>query len=209
MQGRIQTMTGSEIMEAQFPRHREIVEQLLPQGLHIFSGMSKVGKSWLLLQLCMKVAAGERFWNRRTEQGKVLYFTLEDRMDRVRERALTLRDTIPENLSVSCLAPTLTDGFAKRLREYLRSEPETNLVVIDTLMQAVIGYMKRAGAYCGTAMELTECLGLSLRPNVLSGKLNRYAEELRKIGITVERSRTGQNRTLHLRYDTPNSAGAA
>ena len=79
----------------------------------------------------------------------------------------------------------------------------------DDAMQAVIGYMKRAGAYCGTAMELTERLGLTLRPNVLSGRLNRYAEELRKIGITVERSRTGQNRTLHLRYDTPDNAGAA
>ena len=36
-----------------------IVENLLPQGLHLLAGAPKVGKSWLALWLCLQVAQGE------------------------------------------------------------------------------------------------------------------------------------------------------
>ena len=36
-----------------------IVEELLPQGLHLLAGAPKIGKSWLALWLCLRVAQGE------------------------------------------------------------------------------------------------------------------------------------------------------
>ena len=35
-----------------------IVEELLPQGLHLLAGAPKIGKSWLALWLCLRVAQG-------------------------------------------------------------------------------------------------------------------------------------------------------
>ena len=40
-----------------------LVEDLLPQGLHLLAGAPKIGKSWLALWLCLRVAQGEPLWN--------------------------------------------------------------------------------------------------------------------------------------------------
>ena len=55
-----------------------IIEEILPIGLHIFCGAPKVGKSWLMLDLCIKVSKGEELWNLKTNQCDVLYLALED-----------------------------------------------------------------------------------------------------------------------------------
>jgi len=38
-----------------------IVDGLIPCGLHILAGSPKIGKSWLMLWLWLKVAAGESY----------------------------------------------------------------------------------------------------------------------------------------------------
>ena len=40
-----------------------VVDDLLPQGLHLLAGAPKIGKSWLALWLCLQVARGEPLWN--------------------------------------------------------------------------------------------------------------------------------------------------
>lgn len=50
-----------------------VVKDLLPRGLSIVAGKRKEGKSWLMLDLCFSVAAGETFLDFDTEQGTVLY----------------------------------------------------------------------------------------------------------------------------------------
>lgn len=41
-----------------------IIEDILPIGLHIFCGAPKVGKSWLMLDICIKVSKGEEILRR-------------------------------------------------------------------------------------------------------------------------------------------------
>lgn len=47
-----------ELMERNLPPPRFCVDTLLPQGLTILGGAPKVGKSWLVLDLCVRVAKG-------------------------------------------------------------------------------------------------------------------------------------------------------
>ena len=54
--------------DIRFPETEFCVETLIPAGICVLGGAPKVGKSWLALDLCMKVAKGERFWNQRTRQ---------------------------------------------------------------------------------------------------------------------------------------------
>ena len=70
---KIKTVSGKELLKMDLPPLRFVVENFIPQGLHIFAGLPKVGKSWLLLLLCLKVAQGQQFWNYQTEKGTVLY----------------------------------------------------------------------------------------------------------------------------------------
>ena len=63
-----------------------IVDEILPVGLHIFCGAPKVGKSWLMLDLCIKVSKGEEIWNLKTNKCDVLYLALEDTHQRLQKR---------------------------------------------------------------------------------------------------------------------------
>ena len=42
-----------------FPPTRFAVETLLPQGVTMLGGAPKIGKSWLVLDLCIRIAKGE------------------------------------------------------------------------------------------------------------------------------------------------------
>ena len=51
-------LDGETLMSTVLPPIRFVVDKLLPQGLHILAGAPKVGKSWLALWLCLRVAKG-------------------------------------------------------------------------------------------------------------------------------------------------------
>ena len=57
---------------------RFVVDGLIPTGLILFCGSQKIGKSWLMLKLCLCVSAGLPFWEMETRAGDVLYLCLED-----------------------------------------------------------------------------------------------------------------------------------
>lgn len=54
-QKKIQTIDGATLMNMPLEELRFIVDSIIPQGLRILSGQPKVGKSWLLLSLCLNV----------------------------------------------------------------------------------------------------------------------------------------------------------
>jgi len=60
---KLTTISGEELLSMQLPPTRMIVESLVPQGLHILGGAPKIGKSWLTLWLCLRIARGEPVWN--------------------------------------------------------------------------------------------------------------------------------------------------
>ena len=53
------TIDASKLMETKLPPIRYIVDGFMPQGLHVLAGAPKVGKSYLKLWLCSRVALGE------------------------------------------------------------------------------------------------------------------------------------------------------
>ena len=72
-------------MEKRLAPTKFCVETLLPQGLCILAGAPKIGKSWLVLDLCVKVAKGEPFLGQPTIRGTVLYLCLEDSLRRIQD----------------------------------------------------------------------------------------------------------------------------
>ena len=75
---KLKTVDADTLMTTPLPAIRYVVDQLLPQGLHILAGAPKVGKSWLALWLCLCVSKGDTVWGFSTEQNPVLYLCLED-----------------------------------------------------------------------------------------------------------------------------------
>ena len=108
-----------------------IIEDILPVGLHIFCGAPKVGKSWLMLDLCIKVSKGEELWNLETKQCDVLYLALEDTYQRLQKRLFKLTDEIGSNFHIAIESNKITNGLVAQLEQY----SNIRLVVIDTLQK--------------------------------------------------------------------------
>ena len=130
---KLKTITGNTLMDLDLPPLKFIVQGFLPQGFHILAGAPKAGKSWLLLLLCLQVAKGEPFWERRTLQGDVLYLCLEDSENRIQQRLSEITEDAPPNLHFAVTANSLSDGMINQIEMFLADHPATNLIVIDTL----------------------------------------------------------------------------
>ena len=112
-----------------------VVEDLLPQGLHLLAGAPKIGKSWLALWLCLRVAQGEPLWNFSTRSCEVLYLCLEDSFQRIQSRLFDLTEDAPPTLHFAVMAEQLHSGLVEQIEQFLKEHPDTGLVVIDTLQR--------------------------------------------------------------------------
>ena len=75
---KLETITAEDLQNRTYEPTHFLVEELIPEGLHILAGAPKIGKSWLALWLCLCVSQGQPLWNFATTQGEVLYLSLED-----------------------------------------------------------------------------------------------------------------------------------
>lgn len=132
---KLKTVSGDELMKKTVKPVRFVVKDLLPRGLNIVAGKRKEGKSWLMLDLCFSVAAGEKFLDFDTEQGTVLYLDLEDPETRLLQRAREIREVIPSRFHEATRAGKLGAGLAEQIYDFVHDHPDTNLVVIDTLQK--------------------------------------------------------------------------
>ena len=98
---------------------RFVVDGLIPTGLILFCGSQKIGKSWLMLKLCLCVSAGLPFWEMETRAGDVLYLCLEDTFFRIQDRLFRLTDEADSRLHFAVASCKLTDGLIVQLEDYL------------------------------------------------------------------------------------------
>ena len=54
-------ISSAELMDQEFTPAEFVVKGFLPKGLCVLGGTPKIGKSWMMLDLCLHVAKGEPF----------------------------------------------------------------------------------------------------------------------------------------------------
>lgn len=129
---RLTVIDGETLMDIKLPPTKFCVETLLPQGISILGGAPKIGKSWMVLDLCVRIAKGEAIWNLSTQKGTTLYLCLEDPLNRIQQRLCMLTDEVPENAYFATMAGTLAGGLCEQIRNFVSEHPDTVLVAIDT-----------------------------------------------------------------------------
>ena len=85
----LQTLDGVTLAEMDLPPIKYVIKDLLPQGLAMLNGSMKIGKSWMVLDWCVRIAKGENIWNFPTTKGTTLYLSLEDSNTRLQDRLLS------------------------------------------------------------------------------------------------------------------------
>ena len=131
----LETMTAEQLQRAPYSPVPFLVDELIPEGLHILAGAPKIGKSWLALWLCLCVSQGQPLWNFATTQGEALYLSLEDSFQRIQTRLFDLTEDAPPTLHFAIMADTLKHGLEQQIEQFLTDHPATKLVVIDTLQR--------------------------------------------------------------------------
>ena len=132
---KLETITAEDLQNRTYEPTHFLVDELIPEGLHILAGAPKIGKSWLALWLCLCVAQGQALWNFATTQGEALYLSLEDSFQRIQTRLFDLTEDAPSTLHFAIMADTLKHGLEQQIEQFLMEHPTTKLVVIDTLQR--------------------------------------------------------------------------
>ena len=110
------------------------VNSILPHGLFILAGSPKVGKSWLVLDMCIAIAVGGDIWGYKANQNGVLYYALEDNWRRINDRVNHL-DAEKKDMSgfrVKLTAPGISTGLIEEIDRHMDNYSNTSLIVIDT-----------------------------------------------------------------------------
>jgi hypothetical protein len=170
--------TGSELLAMEFAPLRWIVPGLLPEGvLAVIASKSKLGKTWLMLQLATAVAAGGVFLGRRLDPAVVVYYALEDG-DRFIQDRLRLQRA-PANLErlifYNAITPLNTPQGMEEFGDVIRNE-HPRLAIIDTLAAAKTGKLDEnlAGDFADLAnplRDLAHSAGTTILPVHHHGKL--------------------------------------
>ena len=132
---KLETINAEDLQNRTYEPTHFLVDELIPEGLHILAGAPKIGKSWLALWLCLCVAQGQPLWNFATTQGEALYLSLEDSFQRIQTRLFDLTEDTPPTLHFAIMADTLKHGLEQQIEQFLMEHPTTKLVVIDTLQR--------------------------------------------------------------------------
>jgi hypothetical protein len=132
----LKLITADSLLATNFKPPRWAVPGLIPEGLCVFAGNPKAGKSWAILDICIAVASGgQAFGNIKCEPGDVLYLALEDTERRLhgRLKAVLQGAPAPSRLTIATQWRRADDGGLADIKLWLAAHPQARLVAIDTL----------------------------------------------------------------------------
>ncbi len=132
---KLKTIDADTLLSTPMDKTLFVVDGLIPQGLSVLSGSSKIGKSWLMLWLSLQVARGQPLWEFETHKSDVLYLCLEDTYARIQNRLYKITDEAPSELRIATTSFQIGNGLEQQIEQYLSDFPNTKLVIIDTFQK--------------------------------------------------------------------------
>ena len=151
MVDKLKVVDAETLLATPLKKTMYIVNELIPEGLSVICGDSKIGKSWLMLWLGLQVSQGKDLWGYATTHCDVLYLALEDTYRRLQKRLyfLTGENEAPKNFNLCIMSKKIGEGLEEQIVEYINEYYNTKLIIIDTLQKVrdSRGSMGKNGMY--------------------------------------------------------------
>ena len=165
---KLDTVSATDLQNTDFPPLRFIIEDLLAAGLNILASPPKYGKSWMMMDLCIAVASGEKFLGFPTNRCECLYLSLEHSLRRLKNRLEKLlgEKSAPQGMHLGTAASCIDNGLLDELASYLSEHPDVGLIVIDTLQRVRGGTHIKGSAYANEYREMTPLKEFADRHNI-------------------------------------------
>lgn len=147
---KLSAISAYDLQQKEFEERYYAVQGMIPEGETIIAAPPKTGKSWLMLDMCLKVAKGEPFLGFETNKSDTLYLALEDgdNFEQERLNIVLNGEEAPKNFHfVFSNVMPMNEGFLLQLDELLKQFPEVKIVVIDTLQFIKYRQSKSESAY--------------------------------------------------------------
>lgn len=132
------TLTAGDLFDMEMKGPNWLIKDLIPKGLTIIGGRSKVGKSYFLMNLVIPFVQKKYIFSEfRARKGQVLYLSLEDPKKRFIERMREI-DPDPDRDKLNDLHPyfqweKLKKGGITQIKHWLEKQKRPKLVIIDTI----------------------------------------------------------------------------
>jgi len=132
----LHTVSLSELYDTVFQPRVYLIDGLLCTGAFLFAGAPKIGKSFFMAQLGYHISNGKSLWGYSVDKGSVLYLALEDDYSRLQKRLSRMFGIeSTDNLHFATHAKNLYGGLDDQLKKFMRENPNTKLIIIDTLQK--------------------------------------------------------------------------
>jgi hypothetical protein len=166
----VNPLSANKLMSMHFNPVSYIVPNVIVEGLSIFAGKPKIGKSWLLLHAANAIAEGRTtLGGLKCTEGDVLYCALEDNPRRLQSRMKALfgksrkwsdemdgmtNEEISnhprqwsERLTFVTEMPRLAEGGLKVISDWIEAAECPRLIIIDTLAMVRMPNRKDQSSY--------------------------------------------------------------
>ena len=153
--GKIQLIDAETLYYKPLEHPKMLIDGVLSDGLAIMAGDSKIGKSWMVLWMCLQISKGEPVWGLPSRKTDVVYLALEDREWRVQQRMQDLTDTPPDNLHFGFSCGQLGAELESQIEDVLKDYPSTGLLFIDTLQMVRDNVSAKVNAYAQDYKDLS------------------------------------------------------
>lgn len=137
---KIEGTDACTLMKMEFPEPNWVINQMIAEGVNLFAGKPKAGKSVLATNMGVAVSLGGKCLGKDVEKGTVLYLHLEDNQRRIQHRINRMlpvdeytgaKVSAPKNLHLYYKWPRMGEGGLRAIDGFLK-EHKARLVIIDT-----------------------------------------------------------------------------
>lgn len=142
----------------------DIISNLLPVGVTLLGAPSKMGKTFLCMQLANAVAQGTKFLGYTCQKRNVYYIALEDPMNVQVKRLKNATFDISKRYDIEIAQAYQMDfDLEEKIRNYLHFNPNLGVVIIDTFEKI---RMQNDRTYTIEYKEVTFYHELALKYNI-------------------------------------------